>query len=260
MKKLFTVLGVIALSSTAFGQELLVNPGFESGLAPWAAGPTASYTAPMIATTAPHTGANYAAYAGVTATTGFYQTVPITEGKSYTISFWYKSAGDDSDTRLWSLYKTVAGGAPVYTTPDATTDSFRTNNGYLPSAAQWTMYTATMPAGPGSTVLEVAVRAYNNATIAEFDDFSAYEAGTMAVTDVKAFDSQVKMNTIVGNDLQVMLPGRATVNIFSADGKLISSNRINNAEKINTSSLVKGIYIVTVDNGSAKVSRKVVKN
>ena len=35
MKKLFTLLGVLAITSTAVSQELLVNPGFENGLAPW---------------------------------------------------------------------------------------------------------------------------------------------------------------------------------------------------------------------------------
>ncbi|HPZ26159.1 MAG TPA: T9SS type A sorting domain-containing protein, partial [Kaistella sp.] len=68
------------------------------------------------------------------------------------------------------------------------------------------------------------------------------------------------MNTIVGNELRVMLPERATVNIYSAEGRLVSSNRVSNGEAINTSSMAKGTYLVTVDNGSAKVSRKVIKN
>lgn len=259
MKKIFTILSIAALGTTAFSQELLVNPGFEAGLAPWAKGPTASYTEPALVSDA-HSGTQSASYSGATATTGFYQTVPVTEGKTYVISFWYKSAGDNTDTRLWSVYKTSATGTAVYTTADATTDAFRTNNGYLPSAASWTKYTAEMPAGATATVLEVAVRAYNGATVAQFDDFSAMDKANMAVTDVKSFDKAVKMNTIVGNELRVMLPERATVNIYSAEGRLVSSNRVSNGEAINTSSMTKGTYIVTVDNGSAKVSRKVVKN
>lgn len=259
MKKIFTVLGVLAITATALAQELLVNPGFESGLAPWAAGPTGSYNAPAISTTDFHSGANSAGYTGVAATTGFFQNIPVVAGKTYVISFWYKSAGDDSDTRLWSVYKDGAG-APVYTTTNADTDSFRTNNGYLPSVAVWTKHSAEMPAGTGVTNLDVAVRAYTNATVAQFDDFSLMDKATMGVSDVSNFDEQIKMNTNVGNALTVILPGKATVNIFTADGKLVSSNRINSGESINTSSLNKGMYIVTVDNGSAKVSRKVMKN
>ena len=87
-----------------------------------------------------------------------------------------------------------------------------------------------------------------------------YDKATMAVSDVNAFDKAVKMNTVVGNELRLILPGKATVNIYSADGRLVSSNRVDNGQAINTSSMAKGNYIVTVDNGSAKVSRKVIKN
>ena len=259
MKKIFTILGIAAVTTTAFSQELLTNPGFETGLAPWAAGTSTSYTAPAISTTEFHTGAQSAGYTAVTATTGFFQNAPVTEGKTYVISFWYKSAGDDSDTRLWSIYKDGAG-APVYTTATTADDSFRTNNGYLASASVWTKYTAEMLAGPLVTNVDVAVRAYNNATVAQFDDFSLMDKATMAVSDVTGFDKQIKMNTNVGNALTVILPARATVNIYTAEGKLVSSNRINSGESINTSSLTKGMYIVTVDNGAAKVSRKVMKN
>lgn len=82
----------------------------------------------------------------------------------------------------------------------------------------------------------------------------------LAVTDVTSFDKQIKMNTIVGNALTVILPEKSTVNIYSVEGKLMSSNRVSSGESINTSSLTKGMYIVTVDNGSAKISRKVMKN
>ena len=259
MKKIFTILGAVVFGTFAFSQQLLVNPGFESGVAPWAKGPSTSYTAPIISTVAPHGGVNYAEYLNPTATTGFFQNVPVTSGKTYVISFWYKSAGDDSDTRLWSIYK-AADGTAVYTTPDANTDAFRTNNQYLASAAAWTQFVAEMPAGPAVTSLDVAVRAYNLTTLAQFDDFSLMDKATMAVSDVNGFDSQVKMNTKIGNALTVILPGKATVNMYTADGKLVNSNRVNSGESINTSNLTKGIYIVTVDNGSAKVSRKVIKN
>lgn len=255
MKKIFTILGVVAVSLLS-AQNLLTNPGFESGLEPWAAGTGSSYTAPTIATTGAHTGTSSAMYVA-TATTGFYQNVPVAEGKTYVISFWYK-ASSASAARLWSIYKNASGSA-VYTTTDANTDPFRTLNKYLPAAAEWTKHTAEMPAGSGVTNLDVAVRAYGGQT-SSFDDFEVMDKATMAVTDVTSFDKQIKMNTNVGNALTVILPARATVNIYTAEGKLVSSNRIDSGQSINTSSLTKGMYIVTVDNGTAKVSRKVMKN
>lgn len=257
MKKIFTILSIAAVSLVS-AQNLLVNPGFEAGLAPWAAGTTASYTAPAVATTGAHSGTNSAMYSGVTATTGFFQNVPVTGGKTYVISFWYKSAGDDTDSRLWSVYKNQAGVA-VYTTADATTDAFRTNNAYLPSAAAWTLYTVEMPAAADATTLDVAIRAYNGAT-ASFDDFVAADKALMAVSDVAGFDKAVQFNTVVKDQISFRLPAKATVNIYSVDGKLVSSNRVENGGSVNTQSLVKGAYIVTVDNGANKISRKVIKN
>ncbi len=260
MKKLFTILGVAAFAF-AGAQNLLTNPGFESGLAPWAAGTVGSYTAPAVITNDSHSGAQSVGYASPSATTGFYQNVPVTGGKTYTITFWYKTEGTSANLgRLWSVYKNAAGSA-VYTTADANTDEFRTNNKYFTmNDGAWNFYTATMPSDPTATSLDVAVRAYGAATKAYFDDFTAAEATTAAVTDVKSFDKAVKMNTVVGNELNLILPERATVNIYSTEGKLVSSNRVDNGASINTSKLVKGTYIVTVDNGSAKVSRKVIKN
>lgn len=258
MKKIFTLLSVVALGISANAQNLLTNPGFESGLAPWAAGTGNGYTAPTISTTDVHSGSNAAGYTSVGATTGFYQNVPVVAGKTYVITFWYKATGDGTDGRLWSVYKN-ASGKDVYTTADANTDQFRNNNKYLANAAAWTKYTAEMPAGPGVTNLDVAFRAYKNCTLFLVDDVSVEDKSTLGTIDIKEFDKKVKMNTLVAETLTLELPSKSTVNIYSIDGKLVSSNRVNSGESINVSKLQKGNYIVTVEDGANKISRKIVK-
>ena len=256
MKKIFTLLSFVTLGTAANAQNLVVNGDFENGLTPWAAGTGTGYTAPTIAPTGGNQGPAYATYAPATATTGFYQNVPVTAGKTYVIEFWYKTTGA-SAARLWSVYKNSEGTA-VYTTKDATTDLFRTSNKYLPIAAAWTKYTAKMPAEATATSLDVAFRAYGGQTTS-YDDILAYEEGTMATIDPKTFDKKVKMNTLVAETLTLELPSKSTVNIYSIDGKLVSSNRVNSGESINVSKLQKGNYIVTVEDGTNKVSRKIVK-
>jgi hypothetical protein len=81
----------------------------------------------------------------------------------------------------------------------------------------------------------------------------------MAVDKVD-YDSQIKMATVISDALTIDMPTRATVNIYSMDGKLFSSNRVDSNEAINTQSLSAGVYIVTIQNEYAKTSRKVVKN
>ena len=85
-------------------------------------------------------------------------------------------------------------------------------------------------------------------------------SSNMGTIDVEDFDKKVKMNTLVSDNLTLIeLPYKSTVNIYSVDGKLVSSNRVNSGESINVSNLQKGNYIVTVEDGTNKVSRKIVK-
>lgn len=254
MKKLFTTLTVFA-ALTLSAQNLLTNPSFESDLTGWAAGPNSAYTAPEVVTGGAQDGDKSVSYAA-TATTGFFQNVPVTAGEDYTISFWYKASGDDEDARLWSIYKD-AGGAAVYTTEVPEDDAFRTNNGYLPTASAWTFHTATMPAGTGAVSLDVAFRAYNGGTVS-FDNVMAY-TGIMSVGDVNNFANAVKMNTVVTNKLTLQLPERSTVNIYTMEGRLVSSNRVDNNGSVDTQSLAKGVYVVNVSNGYASTSQKIVK-
>ena len=266
MKKIFTILSLVSATALVSAQtNLLQNPGFENDLAPWAAGTGTGYTEPAILTVNPHSGAKLAAYELPAATTGFYQNVPILAGTQYTLTFWYKAstvrpAGTTQNNifRLWSVMKDTAG-VPVYNSTTAADDPLRTNNGYLPIApTEWTQHTVTFTSHASAASIDVAFRSYGSGS-SYVDDVQLVQ-GSLAVSDVNAFDKAVKMNTIVGNELKLILPGKATVNIYSVDGRLVSSNRVENGQSVNTSSLSKGNYIVTVDNGSAKVSRKVVKN
>lgn len=263
MKKVFTILSVFAALSLS-AQNLLVNPSFEAGLEGWAAGPSGSYTAPEVITGGSQQGEKHVKYVA-TATTGFYQNVPVTAGENYEINFWYKATGDGEDARLWSIFKD-ADGTAVYTTETADTDAFRTNNAYLTPATAWTYHSAVMPAGTAdntntgtnAATLDVAFRAYNGGTV-EFDNINAGIEGSMAVVDLDSFKKSVQMNTIVTDKLTLKLAERSTVNIYSIEGKLISSDRVDNGGSINTQALAKGTYIVTVSNGKATVSQKIVK-
>lgn len=257
MKKIFTTLTVFA-ALTLSAQNLLTNHSFENDFDSWSSGPNSAYTAPEVVSGDSQDGDKHVAYSAVSATTGFYQVIPVTEGETYEINFWYKASGDETDARLWSIFRDAEGGA-VYTTADATEDEFRTNNGYLPTAAEWTFFTAKMPAGPGAVNLEVAVRAYTGGNAA-FDNFAAGLEGTlMSVSDVNDFSNQVKMNTVVTDKLTLQLPERATVNIYTIEGRLVSSNRVDNGGSVSTASLAKGVYVVTVSNGYTTTTQKIVK-
>ncbi|MGS0748318.1 T9SS type A sorting domain-containing protein [Halpernia sp. GG3] len=251
MKKIFTILGIASASFMMNAQNLLTNGGFESGLAPWASGTVATYTTPTVFTDG-HTGTASIGYTNPAATTGFFQNVPVTDGKTYKVTFWYKSSGN---ARLWSIYKTVAG-APVYTTTDASTDQFRTSNGYLPAAAAWTQFTATMPAGTGVTNLDVAFRVYAG-VIAQFDDITTTDAA-LAVSDLTISKHALVKSTNVNNTL--MFAAKSDIQIVNMNGQVIKSASVDNNSTLDISALPKGIYLVKgLVNGEQSV-QKFMKN
>ena len=105
-----------------------------------------------------------------------------------------------------------------------------------------------------ATSLDVAFRAYSRSNNFIWW-YLAYEEGILYATiDPKTFDKKSKnMNTLVSDNLTLIeLPSKSTVNIYSVDGKLVSSNRVNSGESINVSKLQKGNYIVTVEDGTNK--------
>lgn len=175
MKKItFLLLSFLMVIGANAQTNLISNPSFEDGLTGWSLGPTTSYTLPtLVSTGGAQDGSNYVQYASATATTGFYQEVSVTGGKSYTISFYYKASGDNSDARIWSAFKDASG---TYVYLDATTanDPLRNNNGYLTTATEWTKQEITFTAPATAVILQVAVRAYTGGT-ASFDNFSLVE-------------------------------------------------------------------------------------
>ena len=260
MKKIFTILGISSLALIN-AQNLMPNPGFEM----WTAGAPDGY---YVTGTTIVQGTGFNAYTGsfgvgitAPATASGNKTIspttdiPVDLSKTYVFSGWYLDNTPNAKFKYWNQFRNTADtGSNALQAADFSVDN-----------AAWQFFTAEAMPNALATVARPGLRVYgesatNNGGVIYVDDVVFQDKATMAVTDVKGFDKQVKMNTIIGNQLTVILPGRATVNLYTAEGKLVSSNRMNSGESINTSSLVKGMYIVTVDNGAAKVSRKVMKN
>lgn len=259
MKKIFTILGVVAVAAFANAQNLVTNPTFDNGLASWTTGPVASYTAPTLVAADGHNGSNSAQYQNATATTGFYQEFPVTAGVTYTLSFWYKATGDGTDARIWSNYKDAAG-TIIYQGIDAASDPLRgPNNLYLPTAAAWTQHSVTIVAPAGVTTFQLAVRAYNNATVAAFDDFSM-TSGTLAVGEVLPSKFRMIKNTFVKNDEITFGADAKDVKVYTLTGQLVKTASVKANGTLNIAELAEGNYIVTGTVNNQAVSQKILKD
>ncbi|QIY83442.1 T9SS type A sorting domain-containing protein [Chryseobacterium sp. NEB161] len=260
MKKIFTILSIAAVSLVS-AQNLLPNPGFET----W----TDTTTKPdgwnataggTLETVNKHSGNNSIKLIPVSATTNANIAavdVAADANALYTVGYWVLDNATNSRARHWIQFRSESANiAP------ASGDPFQPST-YTSDGASWVFVTAASTTPAGTTKLRFDYRVYAQNSIATdpiyLDDVTLVK-GTLAVTDVKDYDKAVQFNTVVNDQIVFKLPARATVNVYSAEGKLISSNRVDNGGSVNTQNLVKGAYIVTVDNGSAKISRKVIKN
>lgn len=259
MKKFYSLFATVALVVGVTAQtNLITNPGFENwtGTSPDGWYITGSTVAKS--TTIFHSGTASLAYTSPTSnnkTINPTTDIPVTQGVTYVFSGWYLDNVNNGTFRYWNQFRTA--------TADTGSNNMQGST-YSTDNAAWVPFYAEATPNATAVVARPGLRVYpENSTgggIIYLDDIMFYDKSTLSTINIKDFDNGVKMNTIVDNDLKLQLPSRSTVNIYSVDGKLISSNRVNNGESIQLSHLAKGNYIVTVqDNFQNKVSRKIIK-
>lgn len=259
MKKIYTLLALVAISASGNAQtNLLPNSNFEA----WTAGVPDSWftTGSTVAqnTTIFHGGLSSL---GLTSPATGNKTIspttdtPVTATATYVFSGWYLDNDATSRFKYWNQFRTASAdtGANALQAGAYSTDS--------PS---WQFFTAESVPNATATVARPGLRIYPEASttgggVIYFDDVMFYDKATLSVEDIKDFDNKIKMANVVTDFLTIQMPTRATVNIYSLDGKLFSSNRVNSNEAINIQSLSAGIYIVTIQNEYAKTSRKIIK-
>lgn len=254
MKKLYTLMFTAVLAFSASAQNLVTNGSFDDGLAGWTAGFPTSYTLPTLVPGDGSDGTNSAQYTP-TATTGFYQDVPVVAGNTIKISFWYKSTGDDTDSRIWSNYKDAAG-TVIYQEATNTDDPLRNNNGWLATSATWTLKEITVVVPANATTLVLAVRAYSNSSVG-FDQFSVVDQ-TLGVKQNAIAGLQVYPNPVVNGTLYINTTANASkaVAIYDVLGKQVVNTTTENA--VNVSNLNAGVYIVKVTEEGKTATRKLV--
>ena len=179
MKNIYYLLLTFAITSFAFGQELMINGDFEL----WddTTTPTSYSKAESVMqeTVEFHGGANSAKHTGGTNDIG--QTVTgIIPGDTYTISLWYKFdvAGN---ARLWSYWQ-VDG-----TNLTDNGDVLRPSTYLDTSGTTWAEYSVTITAPATANSLYFEVRTYGS-TVVYWDDFSVFRETVESCTASEGFE------------------------------------------------------------------------
>lgn len=250
MKKIYS-LALLAFASMSFGQNLVTNPTFDDGLNGWTAGPTTSYALPTLVAGDGSDSTNSVQYVA-TATTGFYQEVPVTAGSSITVSFWYKATGDGTDARIWSNYKDDAG-TIIYQDATTTNDPLRNNNTYLATATTWTNVSIPVTVPAGATKLVLAVRAYNGGTVS-YDQFSVVSS-TASVNNASIAGLKVFANNKILYVTSDSSDDKSVV-VYDMIGKVVVNETVS-SQPVNVANLSTGAYIVKVTENGATSTVKV---
>ncbi|MBL0013943.1 MAG: T9SS type A sorting domain-containing protein [Flavobacterium sp.] len=263
MKKLYTLLFVAFAFSANAQTNLMLNAGFEN----WTAGVPDSWFIPASTTVSQDSNVFYEGSSSLSLTspaTGnktLSQTtdIPVTQGATYVFSGWYLDNDANSRFKYWNQFRTAAGtgGTDTGANPLQAAE-------YSVDSPEWQFFTAQGTPSATSTVARAGLRIYpevgtTGGGVIYLDDIKFYDLATMSTSDIENFESKVKMPSVVTNFLIVEMPTRATVNIYSIEGKLSSSNRVDSNEAINVQNLASGTYIVTVQNEYGKTSRKIIK-
>jgi len=269
MKKITLLMAFVACVVFAQAQtNLLVNPSFET----WTGGNPDGWTIPantahagsltwsQETTTVKNGTSALKVVIGTTQNPGFQQIVPITAGKTYTLSVsYYVVAGDATDVRIWSSFKNATGfyAAANWTTAIAADATIQTKlqgsgadiAGYFTIANNtWGTYTTEFVAPADATDFVFECRSYKGAT---------------AIWDGLFFGEKVTgLNDLNAEPLQAVVSGKnllvknatdgSTVEIYSAVGSKVQSSVLENG-KINLNDLSKGMYVVRVGKLTQKI-------
>ncbi|ARV06125.1 hypothetical protein BTO04_05145 [Polaribacter sp. SA4-10] len=212
MKKnyILTLLMMLCLTVTSFGQEMMLNGGLENWISNTRPTDWTTYQNITQESSEKH-GGSFSAKQTKDATGGYkklIQNIPnTTVGESYTVSFWYKIAPDaGSVVKMWSNFRDASGAFLDGTTADIT----------LPvNDNAWTKYEETVIAPATSVKFWFEVRTYSNTTV-YFDDFSFVRnpfTWTGAANNNYNDAANWSTNTVPSENYDIIIPSSATINM-----------------------------------------------
>lgn len=251
MKKI-TFLFTLLITSIGFGQNLIVNGGFEDGvLSPW---DTFSYSSAVVTgheTMTPRTGSYFA-------TRGLYsaaliQEFTVTPGTTYTVDFYYgyNSTGTYANPGMFKIRNRTGdtNGAFMDLTPVVPDNGANAGNVQNYGATwqaphhTWKQGSFTFVAAAGMTKARFQWWNDSNA-MAYLDDVSITEE-SLSLEDLEKFKFKIYPNP-VKDVLNLSTSGTIeNIEIYNVVGQLVDKRELNTTNAhINISNLNSGIYFV----------------
>jgi hypothetical protein len=181
----------ISTGLNIYAQNLVNNPGFESWDAPEQPTGWIRIGNCMIEPVVIHSGNSSCFHSGsATDRSDLYQIIPVTTGKQYTLSMFYKTGPQStgSGSRIWCSWINAQGAL----FNDIVTKDLMQPTKYL-SNPEWTQFSITITAPPLASCFRLEVRTYKNCSIF-WDDFVFEETIPTAVKEEKKVEPRIYPN------------------------------------------------------------------
>lgn len=261
MKKIFTVLGIVAVATFANAQNLITNPGFESWDATTTPAKPTGWT--FISTgVVQGTGAAFVhggtsslkAVTEATGTLNSYIDVPATANTTYTLGYWILDNDANARGRVWVQARSATGSVTWATPGNFQPAAYSTDN------AAWTFVTATATTPAATEILRFDLRTYSqgagNGTV-YYDDVNLQVGATLGTAEIPHSKHRLIKFSVV--DSSLTFATKSAVEIYDVNGKLIRKADVNDNTTLNVSDLAAGVYFVKgLANGSLS-SQKFIK-
>jgi hypothetical protein len=258
MKRVTFFVLLIGLELVSVSQNLVVNPGLET----WAKTnePTGWSTARncLKDSVSINSGTYSCKQTGTSSTTKYLgQTIAVTPGKHYSLSFFYRTevVGSEHGSRIWCSWADTEGN----TVSDPASEDILRPSSYLKSST-WQPFAIEIIAPPAAASFCLEIRTYQN-SIAFLDDFVFEESiSTYSIEeknqDIKTYPNPASDYLIISNVLNLK-----SVTLQSLSGTILWSSSFRGEETvfIPLTAFSDGAYIVRISTSGNIITRKIIK-
>lgn len=267
MKKLYTILGLVAFTAVSMNAQtnLVPNGGFES----WTDGTPEGFTVTPAtnggtvtqSTTELHGGTSAALFtapAGTGNVRAAVTDIPVIGGHNYVFSYWFKDESDNARGRHWASWR-------VDTATQLADNADILQPNYYENTSGWQEVTYTLTAPTTATLFRLDFRVYQqadgqNSGLIYYDDVKLIDQSVAGVSKNDIAGLKLFPNPNTGDILNITSNsnGAKTVAIFDVLGKqVVNTTTVNGT--VNVSVLTAGIYMVRITEEGKTATRKLVK-
>lgn len=244
MRKLYSIIATVAISSLAFAQTTLLTEDFSSITGGNSTSTTGSGSIWAGNSNFPTVASVYQAGGsvklGTASAAGSITSKNLdlsTDGGTFTVSF---------DVKGWT---SVEGNIVVTAGTSSQTVSYA-----AVMAGNFETKTLTFTGGAANSTVTIATSAKR----AFIDNVNVVTVpGTLATFDPNAKKVSLVKNTLVNNE--IIFGAKANVQIINMAGQVVKTASVNDGTTLDISSLPKGVYIVSAEVNGAKTSQKINK-